>query len=806
MLISMDWIQDFVPLPQEPREKMAERVTLATAEVESILNVNTHLKDIKIAQITAIHPHPQADRLNLVSFYEGSREKQVVCGAPNVKIGLKAPYAPEGVTLPGGLTLTPKKIRGQLSSGMLCSAAELELGPQESGLMELPQEAPVGQSLLDFFQMKEDMVLNIDNKSLTHRPDLWGHYGFARECATIWKQKLADPFAPSWIHSMECHFTKSPSPIRPQVDLNSAGLSYWALSLEGIQVGTSPQWIQERLKACGMRPINSIVDISNYVMLELGLPNHIFDREKIQGETLHIHRLEKRERFTTLDQEERPLEKGDTVISDAQGPLVIAGLMGGLQSGVTEKTRHILIEVANWKASCIRRTSTRLGLRTESSQRYEKSLDGNLCYRALLRILELILKGHPQGKVVGKAEYDGVDLSTTPTLTLTTSLKRIKSCLGKELTLLTVKTILQSLGFTLQERDGQLEVTVPSYRATKDVECEADLIEEVGRIMGYGHIDPVSPLAPVQVTRLDTTQVLHRKIQDYLVLKGRCLEVMTYPLIGESLLKKCQWPKLNEELVLLNALSQDHDRMRPSLLPSLLEVVALNQKYANRFQFFEIGRCYLLENGLTYEHSHMAMAFFDRKSNRFHQAINESENLLRSLHIPAHLVEKNNAFDNPIVSSQWPGCHPHQYQNIKMMGKNAGVILSVHPLMLKKFKIKGPLSLAIIDLTQVEKRQWPAQVHYCPLPKYPSSTFDCTIVCPPHTPIATILNSLKGVKIKELTSLKVVDVFAPQGEQKSVTLRATFSDPQQTLNNETVKACESALVAGLEHEGFPLKP
>ena len=425
----------------------------------------------------------------------------------------------------------------------------------------------------------------------------------------------------------------------------------------------------------------------------------------------------------------------------------------------------------------------------------------------MLRILELILKSHPQAKVLGKAEYDGVDLSTPPTLTLTTSLERIQSRLGKkELDLSTLKDILQSLDFTLQERKGQLEVTVPSYRATKDVECEADIIEEVGRIMGYDHITPVAPRSPIQVSRLNTTKVLHRKIQDYLVLRGRCLEVMTYPLIGESLLTKCQWPKLNEDLILLNPLSQDHDRMRPSLLPALLETVALNQKYTHRFQFFEIGRCYLPEKNFAHEHSQVAMAFFDRKSNRFQQAINESENLLRSLCVSADLGEKNNTFDNPIVSSGWVGCHPNEYQNIKIMGKNSGVVLSVHPLMLKKFKIKGLLSLAIIDLTQVEKRQWPAHIHYSPPPKYPSSTFDCTVVCPPHTPVATLLNSLKGIKIKELASLKVVDVFSPQGEQKSVTLRATFSDPKQTLNGKTVKACESALVTGLERGGFPLKP
>ena len=257
---------------------------------------------------------------------------------------------------------------------------------------------------------------------------------------------------------------------------------------------------------------------------------------------------------------------------------------------------------------------------------------------------------------------------------------------------------------------------------------------------------------------------------------------------------------------LVNALSQDHDRMRPSLLPTLLEAVALNQKHYHRFQFFELGRCYLPEKDFAEEHSQLAMVFFDRKSNRFQHVINESENLLRSLNIPAQLAGKSPPFDNPIVPFQWPGCHPHEYQNIKIMGKNSGAILSVHPLMLKKFKIKGLLSLAVIDLTQAEKRHWPSQIRYRPLPKYPSSTFDCTVVCPPHTPIADILNCLKKVKIKQLTELKVVDVFAPAGQQKSVTVRATFCDPNQTLSGEIVKANEWAIVTGLEQAGFPLKP
>ena len=807
MLISTQWIRDFVEVPKESPEQIAEKVTLATAEVEEAHRVNTYLKAIKIAQIKGIRKHPQADRLKLVRFDDG-QEREVVCGAPNVQEGLKIPYAPVGVTLPTGLTIEPKKIRGYLSEGMLCSELELGLGESSQGLMELPADAPVGLDLLSFLQKSEDILLDVDNKSLTHRPDLWGHYGMAREFATIWKCKLANPFDQKWHQLLEQNFTDDPSPLRPVVDEQSAGLSYWALSVNGIEVTSSPQWMQERLKVCGMRPINSIVDISNYVMLELGMPNHIFDRQMITGDTLQIRPVGKAEKFTTLDGERRGLLETDTVISDGQKPLVIGGIMGGLQSGVTEKTQNILIEVANWKSVAIRRTCNRLGLRTESSQRYEKSLDGNLCYRTLLRILQLVLEFNPKASVVGRPEYDGVDLEQTPKVVIKTSAERISAQLGRQVSEEGIREILHSLDFAVTKGQGQLSVAVPSYRATKDIEVESDIVEEVGRIIGYGQIDPLPPMAPIERIRLSAAKLLHRKIQDYLVFRGRCLEVMTYPLVGESLLKKCHWSNFNEQLVLANSISLDHDRMRPSLLPSMLKAVALNQKHQHRFQFFELGRCYTPDRDeFAREHSQVAMAFFDRKNNRFQEIINELENLLRSLHVPANIVgQEDQKHPNPIVDKDWIGCHPQQYQNIRIMGKETGVAFSVHPLFLRKFKIKGMLSLAVIDITQIEQKEWPAQVNYKPLAKYPSSTFDCTVICGHHIPIADILNSFKKVKLAQLTQFKAVDIFIPKKGPKCVTIRATLFDPDGTLSGETVRNCELAIVAGLGKAGFPLKP
>ena len=814
MLISTNWIRDFTALPATPGAEIAQRITLATAEVESVHQSHAHLLQIKVARITGIRQHPGADRLKLVAFDCGDGgEREVVCGAPNVRKGLLVPYAPVGVTLPGGLKLQSKKIRGQLSEGMLCSEDELDIeGGSSQGLMELPLKTPVGKSLLEalgaemFKRSEPDILLDIDNKSLTHRPDLWGHFGFAREFAAIWKLPLNNPFHPQWQGAMEQHFTAKPSPIRPQLDLNSAGLSYWALSVDGVTVTESPQWMQERLRACGMRPINSIVDISNYVMLELGIPNHIFDRGSIEGEVLAIRQLGTQAMFTTLDQIARPLVESDTVIADDKKSLVIAGAMGGLQSGVTDKTCNILIEVANWRAEAIRSTCTRLGLRTESSQRFEKSLDGNLCYRSLLRILQLVLEFHQGARVVGKAEYDGLDLAQTPKVVITTSPEAINNLLGTQLTSEGMVEILQSLDFSLHQSKGEFAVEVPSYRATKDVECAADIAEEVGRIVGYAHITPTPPWCAIKATSLGHARVLQRKLQDYLVLGGRCLEVMTYPLLGRALLEKCHWHQFNQELVLANALSLDHDRMRPSLLPGLLEAVALNQKHHHRFQLFELGRSYLPGADFVQECSQVAIAFFDRKSQRFSEAINQVENLLRFLAIAGEVSEPSAKFVNSLVPRNWQGCHPAQYQDIKIMGKASGAVFSLHPLMAKTFKFSGHLALAVIDLTAVEQRPHQAKHRYQPLAKYPCSTFDCTVVCDPCTPVGDIVGVLKQVKLKELVGVKIVDVFNAKGEQKSVTLRTTFFDPTQTLDGATVKAGEVAVVKSLEQAGFPLKP
>lgn len=805
MLISLDWIRDFTDVPNLPNKEIYSRFTLATAEVEEIISVGEHLEQIVIAEILSFEKHPEADKLNLVTFKISDTDiRKVVCGASNVKVGIKIPYASIGVKLPNGLVLEPKKIRGVLSEGMLCSEEELGFAEESSGIMELPSDAPLGMNMLNFFKMRKDLILDIDNKSLTHRPDLWGHMGMAREFSAIFETPLKNRFTKEWEKNLEAKFTSTASPVIPKFDGDSAGLSYFGLSLEGVTVGESPDWMKNRLKACGLRSINNIVDISNYVMLELGMPLHIFDRNKIQGSEVVISSLKGDVTFKTLDDVERKLIAGDTVIADSEGPLVLAGIMGGLNAGVTLETKNIFIEVANWKAAMVRKTSTRLGLRSDSSQRFEKTLDSKLTYRTMLRTLELVLELCPGAKVVGKVEYAGMDLNSIKEITVKTSAKKIKTTLGLNIEDKKIISILNSLDFQTKEEGETLIVTVPSFRATKDVEGESDLIEEIGRIIGYDNISPVSPLDTIAPVKLTEMQKVQRRVRDFMVMQSKAFEVMTYPLVGESLLKRVNWP-VRSNLELINSISVDHNQMRPSLLPSLLEVCETNAKNYERFRFFELGRSYNEDaKNFSKEALTLGAVFADKDENPFIEMVNSVSNLLSSLNLSFELVEKSEKFPNHLVPTEWIGNHPFEYYNIRVMGKFHGVIMSIHPLVLRDLKIKSNVVVCLFDLSLFENFSAKDKTKYKPLNKFPISTFDITVVASQENLVSEVLSVCKKAKIKELKDVAVLDIFTNE-TAKYITVRATLADETQTLSSEVIKTAEKTLIEACNKAGFALK-
>lgn len=805
MLISIDWIKDFVELPDMSPKELGEKFTLATAEVEDVLETSGHLKKMCVAEIVSIEKHPEADKLNLVTFkVQDGQEKQVVCGASNVKVGLKTPFAPIGTILPGGFELTPKKIRGILSEGMLCSESELGLSTESSGIMELPADSNTGERMDIFFNKKPDILFDIDNKSLTHRPDLWGHYGMAREFSAIFGSPLKNPFDGEWEKKWQSKFNDSSSPVKVRLNGESACLGYFGMTIKGIQVGESPSWMQERLNAVDLRPINSIVDISNYVMTELGFPNHIFDRDQINGSEVVIKRTEKDEKFTTLDEIERNLISTDTIICDEKKTLVLGGIMGGLNSGVTNETNTIFVEVANWKAAEVRRSSTRLGLRTDSSGRYEKSLDSHLMTRTALRIMELIFELNPDAEVVGRLEYDGEVFSKEEKIQERISVEKINAVLGVSLNRERIVEILESLDFHVTG-DQDLTVTVPTYRSTKDVEYADDIIEEIGRIIGYDNIEPKSPKLDIYPVRLTPAGNLHRKIQDFMVYAAKTYEVMTYPLVGSKLNKKADWTSKND-FILLNALSKDQDRLRDSFIPSFLEAAALNSKNFSNFKFFELGRSYLPgKKSFSEENYQIGILHYSKDSSPFMGLVNTVEDLLRATNIPGDFSDRHPKFKNNMVDENWKGIHPHEYQNIRIMGKMNGVVFSAHPIILKNFKIKGHVSIAILDITQLQNNNLKDKTKYLPLPKFPASRFDCTVLVNKDVQIGEILSVKKKLKMKEMSELKVLDVFSVNDNEKAVTIRAIFSNPDKTLDGDIITACQGQLISELEKAGFPLK-
>lgn len=807
MDISLGWIKDFIDIPEMSPEEYGRVFTLATAEVEGVKLIGKGFEHIKVAEVKEAKKHPEADKLSVcqVDIASGGLI-EVVCGAPNVRAGLKVAYAPVGFTMPNGLKLESRKIRGIVSNGMLCSEAELEVGDDHSGIWELPVDAPVGKSLVDAFPFIQDVVIDIDNKSLTHRPDLWGHIGLAREWAAIQRKKLNYPFTTEWVEKWRTKCSAGNSPIKVKVEQGTASLGYFGLSVDNVKVEPSPLWMQQRLRVVGLRPINNIVDISNYVMLETGLPNHIFDREMIRGAQIIIRQANNGEKLEMLDDSVVELIDQDTVVADQEGALVVGGVMGGKFSGVSDKTNKIFIECANWVPAKIRRTSHRVGLRTDSSLRYEKSLDSNLLERTLLRILELVFEICPAAQVSGKIEYDGPQISSKEQSVITTSYSRICDLLGKQVANNEIKTILECLDFEVSENKDAITVTAPTYRSTKDIECEYCLVEEVGRMIGYDNVEPHSPFFKVNPVRLSNPKFYQRKIQDFLSLNMPAYEVITYALVGEKLLKKAGWPDLNQQLILGNPTSAENDRMRPALIPSLLSAAALNAKSYASYKAFEISRVYHADSAKeVVEPHHLGIISFARdKSGLLLDVINTLEGLGVYLGT-AWQIKEWSAQENGVMPPNWKGWHPHQSAVIELNGKIIGGVTKVNPaLLLTEYKLRGELVIAEIDLSAFDGCDLNQGHKYQQINRYPSSEFDCTVVADQRTPAGKIASLVRSEKIDQLTAIKIVTVFE-MDDKKAVTLRAYFGAPDRTLSADEIKQGEEKVLECLKRAGFPLR-
>ncbi|MDO8260470.1 MAG: phenylalanine--tRNA ligase subunit beta, partial [Candidatus Magasanikbacteria bacterium] len=492
MYLSLDWLKDFVEIPKNiSPDELGSRLTLHTVEIDGVEKQADKFANVVVGKILEVKKHPNAERLQLARVSIGKEELGIVCGAPNIEAGQLVPVACVGAILPNGMEIREALVRGERSVGMLCAEDELGLGSDHAGILILDKNAKVGQSFGEYLGLK-DIIFEVDNKSITNRADLWGHFGMAREIAAFLGTKTTKKF--DKILESKIETDKEEITINAKVLDKDMCPRYMAVAMDGIKIGPSPEWMQRRLTAATVRPINNIVDITNYVMMELGQPMHAFDATSI--DKIIVRRAKKNEVIKTLDGEKRELTENMLVIANAQAPVAVAGVMGGEYSEVRDETTRIVFESANFEHVSLRKTSTKLGLRTESSIRYEKGLDPNLCAMALARAVELVREICPDAKVISKVvDEKNFSLNQGP---IDLSVKWLNNFIGADVKKKKIVDILESLGFGVEGKNDDLKVAIPTWRAVKDISIREDLAEEVARIIGYDNLTPVMPMVDMK--------------------------------------------------------------------------------------------------------------------------------------------------------------------------------------------------------------------------------------------------------------------------------------------------------------------
>ncbi len=593
MRVSFNWLKQFVELPKGfTAEDVAAKLTLTTVEVESVQRLAANLDQIVVAKILTVKPHPNADKLSVLEVDTGSRTVEVVCGGTNVAAGMLVALAKVGATVqwPGGelAEIKPAKIRGVNSDGMVCASSELGLshlfpgGEREIAdlsALNVTSGTPLAAALgLD------DAVLDIDNKSMTHRADLWGHWGLARELAAALKVPFTTPAPVKIKPSRSKH-----KPLVVTVADKQKCRRYLAVVIDKVTVAPSPAWMTSRLEAAGIRPINVIVDITNYVMLELGQPLHAFDYRQVTDGQIVVGPATDGETFMTLDGQERTMSADMLMIRDGARPLAIAGIMGGEASGITDSTKTIVFESANFAAGAVRQTSLRLNLRSESSARFEKNIDPVLAELALQRAVALTQELIP-GAVVASKVID-VNVTDQPPVTIDCTPAWIAERIGADITAEWIRDTLSRLGLVIKEtKKGPWTVTVPFWRHG-DLRIAEDLVEEVARLYGYDALPTALPTASLTVPVADPELALASTIKHFLTGSIAATETLNYSFVSPTQVVAFG---LNpaDHLALKNALSADQGLLRSTLLMNLVQNVAANLRFYSTMRLIEVGRVF----------------------------------------------------------------------------------------------------------------------------------------------------------------------------------------------------------------------
>ena len=727
MKISYRWLGRHIDLDGISPEEVANDLTLSTAEVEGVERWAPHLSDVIVGHVTQREQHPNADRLSVCQVDVGTGDAlNIVCGAPNVDAGQKVAVARVGTVLPGDLKLKRSKIRGVESQGMICSVRELELGDDHDGIWVLPDDVAIGQPVAEALDAV-DWIIEIDNKSLTHRPDLWGHRGIASELSAIYRRPLIE---------LDASLPAAPTTGALSVDVQDGDCRrYLAIGLAGIENGPSPDWMKRLLLAVGQRPIDLCVDVSNFVMLDLGQPNHLFDRRQISPEGIRVRAAREAERLTTLDESERVLGPTDLLICSGDEPVALAGIMGGSASMVQPDTCELLLEVANFDPARVRRTSARLALRTDSSARFEKSLDPTLCERAAGHLVRTLQSIQP-GVRIDTAVTDAGQW-TDPSRTIELKPERVRALLGIAIDNGDIADILTRLGFGVEQTGELLTVRVPAARATKDVTIPEDLVEEVGRIWRYGNVPEARVRGELLPAPTDPRRSLVRRVADRLAGAARFQEQISYSFHTDELLSALSLDS-EPHVRARNPVAEGVSAIRRSVAPSLVQLLASNLRHQDEVRLFEIGKGYRpgpsSERGEPCESHELALVWaaptpgrkarFD--AGRLLAVRGLIEDLMRGLDLEAPTVTA--AEDLP------PWANPAR--GLALQAEQAGGgrvavgrIFQLDPGVARTLGVEAEVGIAELSIDAL-LRAAPRGSAYRPLPKFPGVKVDVALSLP----------------------------------------------------------------------------
>ena len=788
MFLSMNWISDFVDLSGLDKVQLINRFSLSTAEVENeIFYKGKDLSGIVVAEIKSIENHPESKKLHLLKVDAGEAElTDVVCGAPNVRVGMKTAFAKVGAKI-GEIEITPRKLAGYTSNGMCCSEAEIGISDDNSGIMDITDDVKNGTDLKDIYEI-DDIIFEVDNKSLTNRPDLWGHYGIAREFASL----AGRPLKPLDVDDLSKYSSL------PQVDMkieDNLCHRYSCLQFENIKRAQSPVNMRIRLFYCGMRAINFLADLTNYLMLEMGQPMHAFDSRKVGA--IRVKRFEKPFTFTTLDGVERNIDENTLMICNGDTPVAIAGIMGGLDSEIVEDTTTLTLESATFDSVSIRKSSVRLGHRTDASQRYEKSLDPELTVPAIARFVKLLKAYDENVEVVSSLtdeyayKYDTVTLSFDKTF--------VDRYTGIEISNNTIVNTLTSLGFEVELVGDDFTVKVPSWRATKDVTIKADIIEEITRIYGYDNFEIHTTRSPLYPVRPDAVKRDEEKIKDILVKRYNLHELHSYVWQYADEQKDIGIP-VEENLRLSGATNPNIETIRRSMIPTQLCQVKTNVGYAPEYGIFEIGRAVdgLKDDGLANEKKLLAITLYS-KTRDVKALYFELRDILAT--ITDDLKHKALGF-TPIAPTHSYE-HPINLNEITLDGEAVGVIGIAHPEVGKKIDKKANIVFAEVDMQKFSACE-NASIRYAEPSKFPPMTYDLSLELRAGDLFSKLREAWDGIADEIMKGTRIVDTYDTETIH-SITVRFEFGSNERTLSSAEVQDVMDKVIENLSNMGIRLR-